>query len=384
MIHPTSVLRQKPQTVCHTFIKTALSPFHGSRRLKIPLWSYFRTWATAPCYGSSWPVHTSLIASLRNQSIILTFVTVSWPKSKTEQVWTVDQIGNHSLASSTFYFFLQKSDDSYCTACNLTSSHFAVKPKLSDSIPTIAHTTSPTHTSTSTSSPTSHPTSTHSPPPTASSKVVGNSVRPKTLGTLSVELGVGLGAGIPAVLAVLAVFFLWLRHRRDKRQKDDEDKILPTEAQGPRSGKEPMRERDSHLSRESGALGPYAQHPSPTWEQQEAREQAEPQQQYHERHRRGSSARHIPFRPSLGAHSEVSDESSQHSWIDDFDFERPGYQDVDEMSQANRSIRAAPSWGRSHHSHSAHSQSSILDVADIPPVPQPVHLEYYDRNWPPR
>lgn len=155
-----------------------------------------------------------------------------------------------------------------------------------------------------------------------------------------------------------------------------------------------MKQNDNRFSRESGALGPYMANPSPNWEQQEAQQreqQAIWQRQQQEswdhdqwppppRNPARLSQGHIPFTPVMATHSERSAESSRHSWIDQFDFERPGYQDEDEISEIRRSIHLAPQERPDVYAPSTHA--SIGDVWEIPQVPEAVYHSYPDENWP--
>lgn len=79
--------------------------------------------------------------------------------------------------------------------------------------------------------------------------------------------------------------------------------------------------------------------------------------------------------------AEESRATSRHSWIDQFEFERPGYKNADEISEIRKSIHEAPTGpdGRPRSQKSAYSyhasRASIGDVSEIPQVPQPA------RGW---
>ena len=151
-----------------------------------------------------------------------------------------------------------------------------------------------------------------------------------------------------------------------------------------------MRQNDDRFSRESGALGPYMANPSPNWEHQEALERERWEQQYQGHNQqapsrspgRMSQKDHLPFEPMATHSEEHSRESSRHSWIDQFDFERPGYQDADEMSQARRSIHAAPSERPFDFGEGADSHATISHVGDVPQLPEFAHHSETDDNWP--
>ena len=204
---------------------------------------------------------------------------------------------------------------------------------------------------------------------------------------LSIPLGVGLGAGIPVLLALFGIMFMFFHHRRKQQRKEEAAKAAAFDDATGSSTPQMHQVEDNRYSRESGALGPWIQNPSPTWEQQKAweQEQWEQQQLQQQRSARHSSQKYdyVPFQPSMATHSEASRESSRHSWIDQFDFERPGYRDADAMSEVRKSIHEAPS-ERPKYATSAYSfHASIGDVNEIPQVPQPVHQPLPDdHNWP--
>lgn len=339
----------------------------------------------------------------------------NYPPSQTQAVWSLGPVHNRQLTGSTFHYTLANTLNATCEGCSFSSNNFVMQAKIKPTTTQSRATSSATPSSSTSSSPrTTLRTTSHSASRTTSATssatssqstagIVGDSVDPGGAGRRSLQLGAGLGAGIPAALAIAGIFFLFLRHRRKQRQARmaGEDGSRGDDSAPLADGRSPqMRERDSRLSRESGALGPYAANPSP-WEQQEERSCAEERRQAHQSRgrRRASSQRHMPFRPSLGAHSEVSDESSRHSWIDDFDFEQPYYRQADEISQIKRSIREAPrsireaprsirdrlsmrsSPRQSNHTRSSRSHGSNFDVHNAPEVPQPVHIWYPDQQW---
>ena len=271
-------------------------------------------------------------------------------------------VNQHPVMGAHFHFYLQNADDasSYVNSrlfmvqfgvpvgnvVTTTNSATGTSPPL----PTTAKSSAKT-TAKATSSAAAKPSS-------AKGSMAGSFTNPPPV-NLAIPLGVGIGVGLPAFAALCAIVFFSNRRKLRKQEQDRADEKSAAYGKGDStpSSSTPVRGKEvDRFSRESGPLGPWRENMPSTQAQQDGW--------------------YVPF-SVLATHEETSRPSTSH--LDEFDFERPGYRDADEMSEARRSIHSARGDGFSSYAASAISRPSFENAPEVPQIP---HEAHDDANWP--
>lgn len=236
----------------------------------------------------------------RGRCYVLTTYTGNWTLANTTFAWNASAI-DHANLTHAFHFELSNGHDGSCENCTANSVSFYVTRQAistTSSTSSIASSTSSviTGTHSSTASPTSTTHAIAGNAATASPIATAN----KSKANLAVPLGVGLGVGIPVLLALCGLLAFCLLRRRKRAQASN----LPR-------GRQP-----------ESALSPN----QVVMQERGSREPLHPVQPIY-----------VPYRPSSHARSSggatsgrVS--STHSSYFEPFEFERPGSQDFDTRS----------------------------------------------------
>lgn len=263
--------------------------------------------------------------------------TVDFSSSTTTFTWQAQAVQDAGLGNK-MYFAIENSNDISCNGCVVKTPGFYVtdvrpaggsySSSMSTAISTSSQTaaagqTNPSSTASSASQTTANGQSSQTPQAAASTGDQNPSSAAHKSHSNAVGLGVGLGVGLAVLFALLALLLICLRRRRNKKRESfnyrptgsgnwTQDETPPNNEMAP--APEPKSMVD--MNRESGVLGGTAVAGLASQS-------------------RHSDLSHVsnPFRPSTAA-----SRLSHASWIEPFDFEKPGVQQSDEMSQLRNSV----------------------------------------------
>ena len=280
--------------------------------------------------------------------------TVDYSSSKTSFKWPAQPIENAGLGNK-MYFSIQKANDISCAGCVVKSPVFyvtGVRPaggSVSSSMSTATSTSAPSGPSRTAGGASQTTGNSQSSQAAEAAAAANQHTSSKSSHSNAIGLGVGLGVGLAVLLALLALLFICLRRRRKNRHSFSyrptgsgnwtQDSTPPNAEM--REANEPKSMGD--INRQSGIVGATA-----------VAELASQSRQ--------SDVSHVsnPFRPSTAA-----SRMSHASWIEPFEFERPGAKEADAMSQLRQSTQADSPVQTDSTVHADSASSHYTDGPDV-------------------